>query len=89
MLGVVQSVVISLFSPLPGTTNTMLIQSEQTVVTLANAITLSTAIIIQVSGTEVADTLNGSVISRATMDQLVASRLAKNVSMYTNQPATR
>lgn len=63
----------------------MLEQSEKTVTTLSNAISLVTAIVMHVSGSEVADTLNGSAVSRATMDDIVASRMARAFSGYTSQ----
>ena len=60
-------------------------KSEKTVTTLANAIVLATAIISEVAGNEVADTINGSVVSRAAVDDMVASYFANRLSTYTSQ----
>lgn len=64
-------------------------QSESTVMALANAIELSTEIISEVAGNEVSDMLNGSVVSRASMNNIVASRLARNFSTYLGQSAVK
>lgn len=63
----------------------MLVQTERTVITFANAITLVTELVNKVSGTEVADTINGSVISRTVMSDMVASEFNKRFATYTNQ----
>lgn len=63
----------------------MLIQSERTVLTLSNAIALASSIIQEVAGHEVADTLNGSVVSKDTLDNMIASQINKNFSNYTRQ----
>ncbi|MDD2879803.1 MAG: hypothetical protein PHQ58_05155 [Rhodoferax sp.] len=65
----------------------MLKQSEKTVLTLANAISLATNIVHQVSGNEVANTLNGSVVNKAAMGELIASRVHSNFSNFTKQAA--
>ena len=62
-------------------------QSENTVMALANAIELATEIISEVAGNEVSDMLNGSVVSRASMNNIVSSRLARNFSTYLSQSA--
>ena len=67
----------------------MMIQSRSTVVTLANAISLSTGIVKEISGTEVANTLNGSRLSRAALSDLISSRIHANFSNYTNKAVTK
>jgi len=64
----------------------MLVQSERTVMTFANAITLVTELVNKVSGTEIADTINGSVISRTILSDMIASEFNKRFATYTNQP---
>ncbi len=58
----------------------MLTQSKQTVTTVANAVALSTAIVQQLSGDAVANTLAGSPATRAVLEQLVGSRVQANFS---------
>lgn len=65
----------------------MLKQSEKTVLTLANAIALATSIVHQVSGNEVANTLNGAIVNKAAMGELIASRVHANFSNFTNKAA--
>jgi hypothetical protein len=60
----------------------MHIKSEKTVITLANAITLASAILSEVAGNEVSDTLEGEVVKKAAMHDLVASHMAANFSKY-------
>lgn len=65
----------------------MLKQSEKTVLTIANAVALATAVVHQISGNEVANTLNGTVVNKAAMGELIASRVHANFSHYTNKAA--
>jgi hypothetical protein len=58
----------------------MLPASEQTVITLSNMVALSTAIVSEVTGGPVAETINGSFIGRAAMDDLVASTMNQILS---------
>lgn len=58
-------------------------ESEKTVMTLSNAIALSTELIREVAGTEVSDTLNGNVLSRTMVDDIVASNINRHFATYT------
>ena len=64
-------------------------QSQSTVMTLANAVVLTTGIVKEISGTEVANTLNGSRLSRAALASLVCSRIHANFSNYTSREVTK
>jgi hypothetical protein len=57
-------------------------ESEQTVVTLANAGDLVLRITEQVIGNEVADTLNGSPLNRALIQNLAQTKFQQAVSKY-------
>lgn len=63
----------------------MLKQSENTINTLCNAIMLSSAIVQEIAGNEVANTLNGNPITDAVLNDLIASQINKNFSIYTAQ----
>lgn len=60
-------------------------QSETTVMTLANAMALTVAIVDRVSGTEVSETIGGQLVSRDALTDIVASRIGKNFSTYLAQ----
>lgn len=49
--------------------------SKTTILVLANAIELSTAIISNVMGKEIGNTLNNSVVNRSTLNKIVASKI--------------
>lgn len=57
-------------------------QSEQTVTTLANALELSRCVVQEVLGNEVADSLNGSPLTRQTLYHLVGARIQANLGVY-------
>lgn len=63
----------------------MLPQSKQTVQTIANATALATAVVNQIAGNEVANTLNGSPVNKAALDELIGSRIHANFSNYTSK----
>lgn len=57
----------------------MKLESERTLVTVANAICLVTETIKEVAGVDVADRLGGAAISDETYATLVASEINKNI----------
>jgi len=57
----------------------MKLASERTLVTVANAICLVTAVMKEVAGDTVADKLNGSAVSDETYATLVASEINKDI----------
>jgi hypothetical protein len=57
----------------------MKLESERTLVTVANAICLVTEIIKEVAGVDVADRLQGAAITDETYATLVASEINKNI----------
>ena len=61
----------------------MLIQSKSTVLAIANATALASGVVLELSGTEVASTLNGSPLSRQALNSLIGSRVHANFSKYT------
>jgi hypothetical protein len=61
----------------------MLLQSKTTVSVLANGAALATGIVKEISGSEVANTLNGSGLSRAALSSLICSRIHLNFAKYT------
>lgn len=61
----------------------MKVQSEQTVLGLATAIELSARIVAEVSGTDIADTINGSVVGSSEMRQMVGSIITRELSTFT------
>lgn len=54
-------------------------QSKETVLVLANAITLVTGIVSHLSGSQIANTLSGSRVTQSAMSDLVASHLQKRL----------
>lgn len=60
-------------------------KSETTVLTLANATALVTAVLRQVSGHEVANTLGGTPLTQSAMSKFVCSRIHAKLSKYTSQ----
>lgn len=63
----------------------MHIQSKQTVLTIANATALATAIVHDISGNEVANTLNGVTVNKTALADLIGSRIHANFSNYTSK----
>jgi len=63
----------------------MLTQSKQTVQTLANGIALATAIVNQIAGNEVANTLDGVPVNTTALEDLIGSRLHAHFSNYTSK----
>ena len=63
--------------------------SERTVNTVSNAIALTSAIIQELAGNEIANTLNGSEVTRAALHDIIGSQINKNFSNFTNQPTTQ
>ena len=57
----------------------MNLKSEQTIITLANATALVAGIVQRVSGNEVAASLNGQAVTRATLASLIANRIYVNL----------
>ena len=57
----------------------MKLESERTLVTVANAICLVTAVMKEVAGDTVSDQLNGSAVSDETYSTLVASEINKDI----------
>lgn len=57
----------------------MKLESERTLVTVANAICLVTEIMKEVAGVEVADRLSGSALTDETYSALIASEINKNI----------
>ena len=57
----------------------MKLQSERTVVTVASAIALVSAVIKEIAGNEVADTLEGNFVTDEIYSQLISSEINKNV----------
>lgn len=66
----------------------MLTQSKDTVNTVANAVSLATAIVQRLAGNEVANTLDGAPVNRQVLDQLIASRINANLANRTRKGAT-
>lgn len=60
-------------------------QSENTVLTVSNAIALTTNIVQELLGNEIANTLNGSELSSSALHGIIGSQINKNFSNYTNQ----
>lgn len=63
----------------------MLTQSKQTVQTIANGIALVTAVVQQLAGNEVANTLNGVPVNMSVLDELAGSRIHAHFSNYTSK----
>jgi hypothetical protein len=63
----------------------MKIHSKNTVITVANATALAAGIIKELSGKEIANTLNGAVVSKAGFEDLIASRIHANFSTFTQK----
>ncbi len=63
----------------------MHLKSERTVLTVSNAICLASAIIEKIAGNEIANTLNGSELSRAALHDIIGSQINKNFSNFTSQ----
>lgn len=63
----------------------MLTQSKQTVQTIANGIALATAVVQQMAGNEVANTLNGVQVNKPVLDELIGSRIHAHFSNYTSK----
>jgi len=61
------------------------LKSERTVLTVSNAICLASAIIEKIAGNEIANTLNGSELSRAALHDIIGSQINKNFSNFTSQ----
>ena len=57
----------------------MKLESERTLVTVANAICLVTEVIKEVAGVDVADRLSGAPLTDETYAALVASEINKNI----------
>lgn len=57
----------------------MKLESERTLVTVANAICLVTEVIKEVAGVDVADRLSGAAITDEAYATLVASEINKNI----------
>ncbi len=57
----------------------MKLESERTLVTVANAICLVTAVMKEVAGDTVSDKLNGSAVSDETYATLVVSEINKDI----------
>jgi hypothetical protein len=66
----------------------MHIRSERTVLSISNAICLTTAIIQEIAGDEIANTIKGSEMTRAALHDIIGSKINKNFSNYTNQDST-
>ena len=62
----------------------MKVQSEQSVLNLATAIELTSRIVAEVSGTDIADTVNGSVVGSTEMRQMVGSIVTRELAIYTS-----
>ncbi len=60
-------------------------KSKDTVVTLANAIEVVIGVVHEVSGKDVANTLNGDKLSRAALSNLVASRVHARFAKHVNK----
>lgn len=65
----------------------MHIRSEKTVLAVSNAITLVSSIVAEIAGEEVANTINGSEVTRAAMHDIIGSQINKHFSDFTNQGA--
>lgn len=60
-------------------------KSETTVQTLANAITLATAAVHEIAGSEVGGTINGTPITIDALGQLIASRIQARYAKPSNK----
>jgi len=67
----------------------MHLKSERTVLTVGNAIVLTTAIVSEIAGNEIANTLSGSELTRAAMHDIIGSHVNKYFSNFTNQGAQK
>ena len=63
----------------------MHIKSKQTVLALANAITLATGVIHRISGNQVSANLNGQRATRQVLANLIARRINANFSKHTGK----
>lgn len=66
----------------------MLTQSQDTVNTVANAVSLATAVVQRLAGNEVANTLDGVYVDKATLDNLIASRINARLTNQARKGAT-
>lgn len=57
----------------------MKVESERTLVTLANGICLVGSVIKEIAGTDIADQLSGTPVSDDTMSALIASEFNKSI----------
>jgi hypothetical protein len=55
---------------------------EQTVVVLSNAIALTSAVMVEVAGTEIGETVNGSFAGRDLFDQFFTSHMARRLPEF-------
>jgi hypothetical protein len=63
----------------------MLIESKATVLAVANATALAAAIVHKICGNEVANTLNGVAVNKATLTEMISSQIHANYSTYTSK----
>ena len=64
-------------------------RSKDTVLALANATAVATGIVHHISGKGVADTLNGSKVSRSVLAGLIASRIHARFSNHTSKAVAK
>ncbi len=61
----------------------MHLNSKKTIIAIANATELATAIVHKVMGNEIANTLSGSTLSKSALGNLMALRIQSKFSKYT------
>lgn len=60
----------------------MFTKSKDTVLAVANATELATAVVHKVIGNEVSNTINGSVINRKGLSDIITMRIQSNFAKY-------
>ena len=63
--------------------------SENTVITVSNAIELVAKTLSQVAGEEVADTISGNKITEGALHEIIASQINKNLAVNFRQGANK
>ena len=58
-------------------------KSKDTVYSVANATELAASVVHKLMGNQIANTLNGSIINRKTLTEIVSLRIQSNFSKYT------
>jgi hypothetical protein len=60
----------------------MFTKSKDTVLSVANAAELATAVVHKVIGNEVSNTINGSVVNRKSLSDIITMRIQSNFAKF-------